>query len=109
MKIGEKIRPRIDQAIHMQEKLLLLLSESSVTSDWVEHEVETALARESQDKRTILFPIRLDDAILGRTPIGWPALVQHGRNIGDFSQWADPQAYQVAFKRLLRDLKKAEG
>ena len=45
-------------------KLLLILSEHSVGSNWVEHEVETALAREQEQKRTMLFPIRLDDAVM---------------------------------------------
>lgn len=108
MKIGDKIRPRIDEAIHLQDKLLLILSEHSVASDWVEHEVETALAKERKEKRTILFPIRLDNAILEREHIGWPALVQHERHIGDFTDWKDHDQYQVAFKRLLRDLKQAD-
>jgi hypothetical protein len=28
------------------------------------------------------------------------------RHIGEFMRWADPHAYQQAFDRLLRDLKK---
>ncbi|HEU5377986.1 MAG TPA: toll/interleukin-1 receptor domain-containing protein [Ktedonobacteraceae bacterium] len=109
MKIGDKIRPRIDEAIHLQDKFLLILSKHSVASDWVEHEVEMALARERKEKRTILFPIRLDNAILEQEYIGWPALVQHERHIGDFTEWKDHDQYQVAFKRLLRDLKQADA
>lgn len=108
MKIGDKIRPRIDEAIYLQDKLLLILSEYSVASDWVEHEVETALAREYKEKRTLLFPIRLDNAILKCKYTGWAALVQNERHIGDFINWKDHDQYQVAFERLLRDLKKAD-
>lgn len=107
MKTGDKIRPIINKAIHLQDKLLLILSEHSVASDWVENEVETALARERKEKRRILFPIRLDNAILEREYTGWPALVQHEIHIGDFIRWKDHDQYQVAFKRLLRDLKQA--
>jgi hypothetical protein len=32
MKIGDRIRQRIDEAIHLQDKLLLLLSEHSIES-----------------------------------------------------------------------------
>jgi hypothetical protein len=106
MKIGDKIRVRIDEAIHRQEKLLLILSATSVTSDWVEHEVEMALAKERKEQRTVLFPIRVDRAILDQEDQGWPALVRHQRHIGDFTNWTDPQAYQTSFKRLLTDLKK---
>ena len=108
MHIGDKIRSRIDEAIHLQDKLLLILSKHSVASDWVEHEVETALAREHRDKRAILFPIRLDDTILEREHTGWPALVQNERHIGDFSGWKEHDRYQTAFDRLIHDLKKAD-
>jgi hypothetical protein len=87
-----------------QEKLLLVLSASSVASEWVEYEVETALARERKEKRTILFPIRLDDAVID-SPTAWAAHIQHTRHIGDFTSWKDHDSYQKAFTRLLRDLK----
>jgi len=78
--------------------------EHSIESDWVEQEVETALARERQGKRTVLFPIRLDDAVM-EIEVGWPALIRNTRHIGDFRNWKDHDAYQKAFGRLLRDLK----
>lgn len=108
LRIGDKMRDKIYEAIQGKDKLLLILSEHSVASDWVEHEVETALAKEHKEKRTILFPIRLDNAILEREHIGWPALVQHERHIGDFTRWKDHDQYQAALDRLLRDLKKAD-
>ena len=104
MKIGDKIRPTLDQSIRVHDKLLLILSKHSVESDWVEQEVETALARERQEKRTVLFPIRLDDAVM-EIEVGWPALIRNTRHIGDFRNWKDHDAYQKAFGRLLRDLK----
>ncbi len=107
MKIGARIRPTLDQAIHQQEKLLLLLSEHSIDSAWVEDEVEAALERERTERREMLFPIRLDDAII-RTSQAWAARLRRQVNIGDFSHWTDPQAYQQALERLLRDLENAE-
>lgn len=41
MKIGDKFRQRIDEAIRVYDKLLLVLTENSVKSAWVEKEVET--------------------------------------------------------------------
>ena len=64
MKIGERIRPRIDEAIRVHDKLLLVLTESSMKSAWVEKEVETAFEKERKQSRTVLFPIRLDDAVM---------------------------------------------
>lgn len=107
MKIGDKIRPRIDEAIHLQEKLLLLLSEHSLASAWVEAEVEAALEKEQQQQREMLFPIRLDESVM-QTRQAWAAALRRTRHIGDFTRWTEPTSYQVAFERLLRDLKKVE-
>jgi hypothetical protein len=102
--IGARIRVGIDEAIRLHDKLLLLLSKHSVASDWVEKEVETAMEQERRQKRTVLFPIRLDTAVM-RVESGWPADVRRGRNIGDFCKWKQHNRYQEAFTRLLRDLK----
>ncbi len=106
LKIGDKIRSQIDEAIHLQDKLLLLLSEHSIESDWVEMEVESAIEKERSQQRGVLFPVRLDESVM-QTTRPWVATLRRTRHIGDFSQWADPQAYQIAFDRLLRDMKKA--
>ncbi|HEU5375332.1 MAG TPA: toll/interleukin-1 receptor domain-containing protein [Ktedonobacteraceae bacterium] len=108
MKIGNKLRDRIDEAIHLQEKLLLLLSEHSIASVWVESEVEAALEKEDRQQRKgeVLFPVKLDESVM-RTSKAWAATLRRTRHIGDFTNWTDPQAYQQAFERLLRDLKRA--
>lgn len=107
MKIGDKIRPRIDEAIQQQEKLLLLLSEHAIASCWVEDEVEAALEKEQRQHREVLFPVRLDESVM-QTNTGWAAKLRRTHHIGDFTNWTDPQAYQQAFERLLRNLKKAD-
>lgn len=107
LKIGEEIRFGIDKSIHLHDKVLLVLSETSVKSQWVQQEVETALARERSQSRTVLFPIRIDDAVM-KEDMGWPALIRNTRHIGDFREWKDHDAYRKAFDRLIRDL-KAEG
>ena len=104
LKIGDKIRHRIDESIHLYDRLLLVLSEYAVASQWVEQEVETALEKERKERRIVLFPIRLDNAVM-EIEGGWPALIRNTRNIGDFTFWKDHDAYQVVFERLLRDLK----
>jgi uncharacterized protein YjbI with pentapeptide repeats len=105
MKIGDKIRRKIDEMIHVHDKLLLVLSKNSVNSGWVEKEVETALENETTRKETVLFPIRLDDTVMNITT-GWPADIKRARNIGDFKEWKDHDAYQKSFARLLKDLKQ---
>src|SRR5437773_9205820 len=73
LKVGDKIRPRIDESIRLHDKLMLVLSQHSITSQWVEQEVEAALSRESKENRTVLFPIRLDKAVM-EIEGGWSAL-----------------------------------
>lgn len=103
--IGAKIRVGIDDAIRRYDKLLLILSENSVNSQWVEQEVETALEKERErNNQVVLFPVRLDNAVMDSGD-GWTGMVKRTRNIGDFSQWKDYDAYQKTFERLVRDLK----
>ena len=104
LKIGDRIRPRIDESIRLHDKLLLVLSQYSVASQWVEQEVERALARERKENKVILFPIRLDKTVMDMEE-GWPALIRNTRNIGDFTRWKRHDAYQKAFDHLLHDLK----
>ena len=94
-------------AIRLHDNLLLVLCEHAVHSQWVEQEVESALEQERQTGKTILFPVRLDDAVM-TAPSGWPRLLRNTRNIGDMRAWKDHDAYQRAFERLLRDL-RTEG
>jgi len=107
LKIGDRFRTRIDEVIRIYDKLLLILSKNSVGSQWVEKEVETALERERAQGRTMLFPVRLDDAV-SEVETGWPADIRRTRHIGDFSSWREYGPYKNAINRLLRDL-RAEG
>lgn len=107
LKIGDKFRMEIDRAIRISDKLMVVLSEKSIQSQWVEKEVETAFEKERQQNRTVLFPIRLDDAVM-KTNQAWAADIRRTRHIGDFSRWKDHDSYQAAFDRLLRDLKAEE-
>lgn len=84
-------------------RLTVLLSEHSVNSVWVEKEVETAFEKERQQNRIVLFPIRLDDAVM-ETKQAWAADIRRTRHIGDFRDWKDPDSYKKAFERLLRCL-----
>lgn len=104
MKIGDKIRSRIDESIRNYDKLLLVLSEHSIASDWVEFEVEAALAKETKGKPTVLFPIRVDNTVMNSTT-AWAAHIRNTRHLGDFTCWENDGHYQKALTRLLRDLK----
>lgn len=104
MKIGDKTLDSIDQSIRLHDKLLLVLSQHSVASGWVEDEVTKAFAEERRRKQTVLFPIRIDDAVMG-TEEAWAVKIRDNRHIGDFREWKNHDGYQRGLKRLLRDLK----
>jgi hypothetical protein len=103
LRIGDRFRTRIDESIRMHDKLVVVLSQSSVRSDWVEHEVEQALERERHEKRTVLFPIAVDSAVF-ETPESWARDLLRERMIGDFRHWRDESAFVMAVARLSRDL-----
>jgi len=104
MKIGDNIRQRLDSAIQRYDKLLIVLSENSIQSDWVRTEVEIVFERERNWNKAILFPIRLDDSVM-KTSQAWAAEIRRLRHIGDFRHWEDPDSYKGVFERLLRDLR----
>jgi hypothetical protein len=104
LKIGDKFSSRIDESIRVHDKLLLVLSEHSIRSPWVGKEVEAAFEREHRENCTVLFPIRLDDAVM-ETDEAWAADIRRTRHIGDFRQWQQQANYANGFGRLLRDLK----
>ena len=106
--IGDKIRPRIEESIMLHDKLLLVLSENSIASTWVAYEVERALNKEPAGIPNVLFPIRLDRAVMDSTA-GWANEIKSTRHIGDFSNWMNRDDYQKAFSRLLRALKSESG
>jgi len=102
--IGARLRVDLDEAIKSHQKLLLILSMHSVFSPWVEKEVEAAFEQERIQGLPVLFPIRVDDAVM-TIQSGWAADVRRSRNVGDFKNWKEAGSYEASFSRLLRDLK----
>lgn len=112
MKSGRKIHEQIDAAIRVHDKLLLVLSEHSMASEWVKTEVRRARKREVREGRRVLFPIRLTPF---ETIRDWEAFdADTGKDmavevreyfIPDFSNWKNHDAFEAGFKRLLNDLR----
>ena len=102
--IGAKTWDGIDEAIRTRDKVLLILSESAIASDWVEDEVTTAFAEERRRKELVLFPVRLDDSVIDSDE-PWAGKLRDNRNIGDFTRWKNHDAYKATLERIFRDLK----
>jgi len=62
------------------------------------------MEREGRENRTLLFPIRIDEAVMEASQ-SWAADIRRTRHIGNFCDWQEHPAYRKAFDRLLRDLK----
>jgi uncharacterized protein YjbI with pentapeptide repeats len=104
LKIGDEFRRTIGQQIRVRDKLLIILSENSIQSEWVGDEVEKAFAEEKEQGALKLFPVRLDGAVL-EAKDDWAEKIRLRRHIGDFSGWRGGAKYKNAFERLLKDLK----
>lgn len=104
MKIGDKIRSTIDRQIRLRDKLLVILSENSIASEWVGDEVEAALEEERKNHKRILFPIHIDN-ITTTAYTDWAAKIKRQTHIGNFSNWHTKSNYLRSFERLLRDLR----
>ncbi len=59
IKGGRKIHEQIDEAIRLHDRLLLILSEHSTSSDWVNTDIAKARKRETKESKRVLFPVRL--------------------------------------------------
>ena len=55
----EKLHEQIDRAIHLHDRLLVVLSKHSMQSDWVKLEITKARKAERDGPRRKLFPIAL--------------------------------------------------
>jgi hypothetical protein len=111
---GKKLHHQIDEAIRAHERVLLILSESSMASEWVRTEIAKARQLEMKESRQVLFPIGLASYDRIR---GWECFdADTGKDsareireyyIPDFSQWRNDSLYRGAFQRLLNSLKSS--
>jgi len=114
---GRKLHEQIDDAIRLHDKLLLILSEDSMNSEWVKTEISKARAREIRDGAKVLFPVRLCSfsALEKWRCFDTGSGEDHAPEIRkfyipDFSNWGTKnKTYQHELNKLLRDLKPAEA
>jgi hypothetical protein len=112
MKGGAKLHEQIGEAIRVYDKLLIVLSEASLQSEWVMTELRNARKAERQSAKRKLFPVRLVDF---ETLRDWECFdADSGKDLAvelreyfipDFSNWKDHDSFEEAFERLLKDLR----
>jgi len=102
---GKKLHDQIIDAIRLYDRLLLILTSHSIKSEWVRNEIFHARQRERNEKRRVLFPIRLisfEDITSWNTDVA-PEVSEYF--IPDFSDWKNGDSYKRALQRLVSDLK----
>jgi hypothetical protein len=103
MKAG-RMEKQVDRAISQNPTVLLVLSENSLSSDWVEHEVRTARGLEKAMGRDVLCPVALDDSWKDSR---WPKRLMEQimeYNILDFSEWQDDSKFDGMLRKLIDGL-----
>jgi len=113
MRGGELISKQLMSAVHQYDKLLIVLSEHSLKSNWVGNELRWALKREARTDSQVLFPVSLVpfsrlrewDLIDPDTGIDIAARIR-SYYIPDFSDWASKGKFDASLARLLKALRR---
>lgn len=109
---GDPILDAVDKGIRLWDKLIFVASQSSLsprTGWWVEQELERALAKERDIRRTtghrdsVVIPLTIDDHVFDSWEGPHKATLLE-RKVADFRNWRDPQQYAAALESLIRAL-----
>jgi hypothetical protein len=99
-----RLETQIDRAMRQNPTVILILSEDSIRSDWVEHEARLARELEKEMGRDVLCPIALDDSWKSAK---WPVRLMEQimeYNILDYSKWNDDIAFERVFNKMISGL-----
>ncbi|HMQ80217.1 MAG TPA: TIR domain-containing protein [Ignavibacteria bacterium] len=103
LKAGDPIVTRIQEAMNQYDKLILILSENSVSSKWVQNEIEFGLLKEKRTNTSFLFPIVLDKSINDSSSFVIQEMLSKRVYI-DFSDWKNENLFKNSLSKLIRSL-----
>jgi len=62
--IGDSLVKKISEGIDKVDCLVAILSNNSVNSSWVQHELQTSMTKEINSMRVFVLPIKIDDCVV---------------------------------------------
>jgi uncharacterized NAD(P)/FAD-binding protein YdhS len=97
----ELLRSRIAEGIRCSRVALVVISEASASSSWVEFEVIEAM--QGREARQQPFILGLETESIGRNA-EWYVTLRESGHVRDFTGWRDEQAFVCAVEKLKCEL-----